>query len=435
MVTSPLVSVLLPTHNRPDVLGLAIQSVLDQTYTNFELLIVGDGCVGDTTKVVQSFNDKRIRFFDFPKAPGFGYGNRNKAIREARGTYIGFAADDDLLFPDHLENLLETASPANMIVYSQALWVSSDGIAAPFLTNLEVRDELEYFLNVRNSIPASCFLYRADALPRLDVWPEEVSVAADWRLWQTIIKENAVRPVYCRTPTVLHFSAKRKNSRHSAVSQLLTYLEIADKAPWWPNLLCPDLEGSSEQVAYAKQMRQDPANWAAKIRKGAKDVVAKIAWDDIQLLRPQLTEARQRNDVLTKQNDALSQQVNLCNSELISLKQHSTTLEDRNIKMTEHNLALENLNSDLANKNVRLEKNNAENIDALKSARDTIKSLECVIGSATQNSSELEIELGVLNRDIGILREELRNLHGSTSWRVTSPIRLLKSAFSRNKQT
>ena len=102
MVGRPSISILMPTHSRTDVIGFAIESVLAQSVEDFELLVVGDGCAPGTAEIVSGYRDQRIRFFDLPKAPFFGYANRNVAMREARGKYIGFAPDDDLLFPDHL---------------------------------------------------------------------------------------------------------------------------------------------------------------------------------------------------------------------------------------------------------------------------------------------------------------------------------------------
>ncbi|NRP21082.1 Spore coat polysaccharide biosynthesis protein SpsA [Ensifer adhaerens] len=294
MVSVPRLSILMPTHTRVDVIGIAIESVLSQTFGDFELLVVGDGCVPGTADVVAGFKDKRIRFFDLPKAPYFGYANRNIALREARGELIGFAADDDILLPDHFELLSQCLEDGAVIAHSQALWVSTDGIAAPFLTNLEIPDELEHFMERYNTIPASCFLYRANSLPSLDAWPEDVPTAADWRLWHRIIRENPQSAViHCRQPTLLHFSAKWKNSRNSGMDQLSAFLDMADNSNWWPSeLRVQTAEGQVEQQAYAALLRADPQRWIAGIRRAAHDLTVRVAWTDLQFLRPQLKASK-----------------------------------------------------------------------------------------------------------------------------------------------
>ncbi len=309
MVSRPLVSILMPTHSRADVIGFAIESVLAQTVEDFELIVVGDGCAPGTEDVVSRYRDRRIRFLDLPKAPHFGYANRNAALRESRGEIIGFAADDDLLFPDHLELLLKELEGGSALAYSQALWVSTDGIAAPFLTNLTAADELRSFMTRGNSIAASCILYRANSLPVRAPWPEDMPVAADWHLWRRIISENPQSPPsYCRAPTVLHFSATRKNSRHSSSSGLATLLEIADNATWWPaplRVAIPD--EMTEQEVYADLMRADPIGWSAGIRRASNDLVARLAWEDITSVRRALATRVDQIETLQKELSSVRQ--------------------------------------------------------------------------------------------------------------------------------
>ena len=158
--TQPKFSILLPTHNRCDVLGLSVQSVLRQTEADFELLIVADGCTDDTVAVVSRFADSRLRLFDLPKAAGFGYANRNRALREARGQY-------------------QTGAEWG---YSQPLWVSTDGYVLPFFTNLALPDELQLFMTNANTIPAPCVVHTRRLLEEVGYWPEDVPEVADWRL-------------------------------------------------------------------------------------------------------------------------------------------------------------------------------------------------------------------------------------------------------------
>lgn len=306
MVERPRFSILMPTHSRVDVIGHAIRSVLDQTVPDFELFVVGDGCAAGTEEVVAGFCDARIRFFDLPKAPYFGYANRNIALREARGALIAFAADDDLWFPDHLETLGAALEGGAVFAHSQALWVSSDGILAPALTNLEFGDELCTFLDRSNTLCAGCIIYRGDALPRRDSWPEDVPEAADWRLWHRIIRENpAHSPICRRIPTVLHFSALRKKARHSNFGPLAMALDIADSADWWPAELRVAIpEGTTEQSVFAGMMRADPAGWAERVRLAASDLTARLCWDFLLTNRPALIRTQSGLDAARNELDA-----------------------------------------------------------------------------------------------------------------------------------
>lgn len=372
MVGEPLISILMPTHSRVDVIGFAIQSVLAQTIGDFELLVVGDGCAAGTAEVVASFGDPRVRFFDLPKAPNFGYANRNVALRESRGKYIGFAADDDLLFPDHLEKLLIGLQIGSPLTYSQALWVSTDGIAAPFMTNLTASDELDTFLQGRNSVPASCFLYRADCLPVRDVWPEDVVSAGDWHLWRRIIRKNPNAPVvYCRAPTVLHFSAKRMASRYARMPEFATALDIADRACWWPAVLRVSIpNGKTEQNIYAELMRADPQAWSAAVRSAASDLIARLAWEDIQMVRPTLAEIERQlsatrcelaeaRDQLSTTRGELAKTLDLANA----FKQDVSVLEDQSHSL---GLAKQKTIELLADANARVAEKSRE-IDAMRS--------------------------------------------------------------------
>ena len=67
---SPMISVILPVHNRADVLGRAIRSVLDQLLTDFELVIVDDGSIDDSVAVARSFGDPRIKIIELGKNRG-----------------------------------------------------------------------------------------------------------------------------------------------------------------------------------------------------------------------------------------------------------------------------------------------------------------------------------------------------------------------------
>lgn len=90
----PLVSVVLPTHNRAHLLGRAIHSVLGQSYRNVELLVVDDASTDDTAAVVASISDPRLRYLRQKQNRGTAAA-RNLGVRESRGALVAFQDDDD----------------------------------------------------------------------------------------------------------------------------------------------------------------------------------------------------------------------------------------------------------------------------------------------------------------------------------------------------
>lgn len=105
-VVDGLVSIIMPSWNTDRFIAETIQSVLDQTYTNWELLIVDDCSTDNTDVVVSSFKDDRIQYFHNKKNSGAAL-TRNKALREARGEWIAFLDSDDLWSPEKLEHQLK----------------------------------------------------------------------------------------------------------------------------------------------------------------------------------------------------------------------------------------------------------------------------------------------------------------------------------------
>jgi hypothetical protein len=272
----PRVTILLPTHNRADVVGYAIQSVLWQTEKNFELLIVGDGCTDTTADVIAGFPDRRIRWFHLPKAPLSGYANRNIALRTARGRYVAYAQHDDIMFPDHVERLIATidASGADW-AYSRPLWVMPDGVVFPFSVNLTHSDELDHFLKVENHVPSTCVMHTRSAIERVGFWPENVPGVADWLCWQRIIMTSASGTVgYCELPTALHFrSALRQGD--SPLERRLR--DIAESA-WWPRACrVPIPAGTPEQrIFFALSLAPSP--WIDQLRSAVTEIADRLAW-------------------------------------------------------------------------------------------------------------------------------------------------------------
>ena len=105
-VENTKISVIIPTYNRENLIGKSINSVLNQTYQNFEIIVIDDGSKDNTSKVIKQFHDSRIKYIKLTQNKG-GSNARNIGIKKAKGKYISFLDSDDLLYPKKLEKQLQ----------------------------------------------------------------------------------------------------------------------------------------------------------------------------------------------------------------------------------------------------------------------------------------------------------------------------------------
>lgn len=279
----PIFSILLPTHNRPETLALAIRSVLAQTVADWELLVVGDGCTDQTADVVAGFADPRIRWFDLPKAPGFGYVNRNIGLREARGELIAFLGHDNLFLPDHLERTgMVFSRPVVQFAYVRPLYIRDDGVVAPFFVNLAVPRERTEFMTQRNTLPATCVVHRRSAFDKVGMWPEEMERGGDWDLWKRILQEfgpGAARLV--RSATNLHFRANWRPEVGWGPAPLSYLFALHDAGRFWPkqlDLMLEQADGLPQAQVWA-MMARDPSAFATRLRNGCDVLQDMLSWN------------------------------------------------------------------------------------------------------------------------------------------------------------
>lgn len=102
---NPMFSVIIPTYEREKIIGRAIESVLNQTFTDFELIIVDDGSTDGTRSRIRSYSDERIRYIY--KENGGQNSAINEGIKNSRGYYIAFCDSDDEWLPQKLEKVYE----------------------------------------------------------------------------------------------------------------------------------------------------------------------------------------------------------------------------------------------------------------------------------------------------------------------------------------
>ena len=111
-----LVSIIMPSYNTGKFIGEAINSVIDQTYINWELIIVDDCSSDNTDKIVKNIKDSRIVYLKNEKNMGAAV-SRNRALREAKGKWIAFLDSDDLWKENKLEKQIKFMKDNNYYLY------------------------------------------------------------------------------------------------------------------------------------------------------------------------------------------------------------------------------------------------------------------------------------------------------------------------------
>lgn len=136
---TPAVSVIIPTFNRCEVLRFAIQSVCAQTFVDWELIVVGDGCTDQSGAVAieeaNAHGDKNsIRFVSLAKNSGGQAAPNNAGLTEARAQLVTFLGHDDLWFPWHLEELLKVhlESGSNLFAHGLSAMLGPRGLRSVY---------------------------------------------------------------------------------------------------------------------------------------------------------------------------------------------------------------------------------------------------------------------------------------------------------------
>ena len=137
-----IVSIIIPTYNRANCIRETITSVLNQTYQNFEIIIIDDGSIDNTKEIIQAFLDERIKYI-FQEHNGLPASARNKGLKLAKGEYIAFLDSDDLWFPQKLKIQINFMKENPSI-----LLVATNGLIFPLKPNMKV-------LSLKNNIKIS----------------------------------------------------------------------------------------------------------------------------------------------------------------------------------------------------------------------------------------------------------------------------------------
>jgi hypothetical protein len=230
----PTVSVVIPNFNHGPFLVQRIESVLQQTFTDIEVIILDDASTDNSEEVIARYlSDARVTYYRNARNSGSPFVQWNRGVALARGEFVWIAESDDFAEPTLLVSLVEVlrASPRVVLAYCNSLVVDSKGKTVgdmltytadldstrwrhPFINN--GHHECQRYLVWKNTIPnASAVLFRRSAFLASGGAPEELRLTGDWMTWARILCEGEV--AYTEKP--LNYFRQHDSTVRAATSE------------------------------------------------------------------------------------------------------------------------------------------------------------------------------------------------------------------------
>lgn len=193
-VSKPTVSVIMSTYNRADLLPRAIKSILNQTYKDFEFIIVDDGSTDHTENILLGFanKDSRIKLIKNKKNLGL-IASRNKSLEAARGKYIAIMDSDDQAFPNRLEKTLKVFKEnPDVDAVSAATYNLDKQLDAEIFLNWgeyhKIDNDFSISMMFKNTFPNPAAMYKTDFIRKHKIrYNAKYESAEDYEFWKQFI--------------------------------------------------------------------------------------------------------------------------------------------------------------------------------------------------------------------------------------------------------
>lgn len=219
---SPTVTVIIATYNKSNTLRYAIDSILWQTFDDFELWVIGDGCTDDSAEVVRTYNDSRVHWYNLPENTGDQSEPNNEGLRRSKGKYIAYLNHDDIWLPNHLQVLVDC--------------IDETGADFAFSIMAFIPNRLQFFAdfpdypNSPRPPEATATLHRKDVIDEIGYW-----------------KKPSETP---SVPRVDYFRRAQFMGKRFELAPFLTALKFLGKKG--------DYAAPCQQPEYMEKIRNDP---------------------------------------------------------------------------------------------------------------------------------------------------------------------------------
>lgn len=184
-----MISVLLPIYNGEDYLEKSINSVLEQTFKDFELLIGFNGTLDNSKNIVKKYNDTRIKIFDYGDDKGKAK-TLNKLIKETKYDILALQDHDDIWVNNKLEKQLKYINDYDIIgSFISYIDENGDHIGSPNIS-IEHKDIIYKSLNGDNNIANTSAIFKKESAILVNGWSESIDGIEDFDFWLKLIKTD-----------------------------------------------------------------------------------------------------------------------------------------------------------------------------------------------------------------------------------------------------
>ncbi|MEH2271815.1 MAG: glycosyltransferase [Nostoc sp.] len=224
----PKISVIIPAYNSEKTITHTIQSVLNQTFTDLELIVINDGSQDSTLEVVTKIQDSRIKVFSYSNAGGNV--SRNRGLHHSVGEFISFLDADDLWTPDKLQSQLK-ALQENVnakVAYSWTDYINANGQFILSGKRINVNENVYEKLLLNNFLEnGSNPLICRKALITLGGFDESLNAAQDWDMWLRLASKF---DFICVPSVQILYRISANSVSSNLVRQEKTCLQVLERA-------------------------------------------------------------------------------------------------------------------------------------------------------------------------------------------------------------
>lgn len=220
-----LFSVVIPTYNRAHLISDTIKSVLNQTYQNFEVIVVDDGSTDNTEEIVKSIESDKL--FYYKRENSERGASRNYGLKVSNGDYINYFDSDDFMMTNHLQVAYDAISKYNYELFHLGYNIIDDKghLLKEFRYTSEVNDKL-IAGNLLSINPM--FLKRSIALENMFSENRAISGLEDWELWLRIAVKHPIKTVEIVSSSIINheYRSVLQTEKDNLIARVISFKDL-----------------------------------------------------------------------------------------------------------------------------------------------------------------------------------------------------------------